>query len=80
MTPPRITEAKLQTLGLSPAEIRVALIIAQGKNAVQVAVIIGRSHETVRKHLTSIRDKTGLRRQSAIAAFVVRMELQNDTC
>jgi DNA-binding CsgD family transcriptional regulator len=62
------------TFGLTAAEMRVAGLIAEGKNAHQAARHLGRSYETVRNQLKSIFDKTDTRRQSALAILVVRME------
>lgn len=67
---------QLKDLGLSPSEIRVAMIIAQGKSAKQAAHIIGRKHETVRNQLKSVFMKTDTHRQSALAVLITRMEIQ----
>lgn len=66
---------QLKNLGLSPCEIRVAMIIAQGKSAKQASRIIGRKHETIRNQLKSVFIKTDTHRQSALAVLVTKMEL-----
>lgn len=69
---------QLKDLGLSPCEIRLAMIIAQGKSAKQASHIIGRKHETVRNQLKSVFLKTNTNRQSALAVLVTKMELGRD--
>jgi DNA-binding CsgD family transcriptional regulator len=60
--------------GLTPAEMRVAAMIAKGHGAKATAKKLGLSHETVRNHLKAIFAKTNTHRQSALAVLVVRME------
>jgi DNA-binding CsgD family transcriptional regulator len=68
---------KLQTLSvgakrgaddvLTPAEQEVFHWICQGKRNKEIAVILGRSHRTVEKHVQSILAKTGAETRTAAA-------------
>ena len=60
--------------GLTPAEMCVANLIAQGLGARAVARKLHRSHETIRNQLKTIFDKTDTHRQSALAVLIVRAE------
>jgi DNA-binding CsgD family transcriptional regulator len=55
---------------LSPAEARVAALVAEGASGPQVARSLAISPHTVRHHLKSIFAKTGVGRQSELAALL----------
>jgi DNA-binding CsgD family transcriptional regulator len=55
---------------LTAAEVRVAALIATGHSPRDIAAQIGISFYTVRAHLRSIFDKTGVRRQNALARLL----------
>ncbi len=61
--------------GLTTAEARVALAVAEGQGTAQIAQALGITIQTLRKHLANIYDKSGLRSQTALAAFVNRLNL-----
>lgn len=58
--------------GLTATEVEVALLFANGRNALEIAAMRQASYETVRSHLKSIFRKTGTNRQSELAALVGR--------
>ena len=47
-------------LGLSPAEIKVANYIKQGKNSKEIALLLGLSFKTIKNQRNSIRKKLGI--------------------
>ena len=55
---------------LSPRELQVLRMVAQGMTSKEVAVSLGLSEQTVRSQLKSIFGKTGVNRQSALAALL----------
>lgn len=59
-----------QAVGLTPAEARVAALIAGGATTPRVARALGLSPATVRTHLARCFDKTGARSQVALARLV----------
>ena len=58
-------------LGLTPAEGRVALMLAHGNTIGDIAVAVGRSATTIRWHLQHIFAKLGISRQSELVKLVV---------
>ena len=67
---------KLATLfGLTPAEARIALPLARGTGAVDIASQSGLAYETVRSHIRSIFRKTGTGRQSELSALFSKIRL-----
>ena len=64
--PERVREA----LGLTPAESRIAVLLAQGKSIDAVAAETGRQPTTVKWHLRHIYDKCGLTRRIELAELV----------
>ena len=57
-------------LGLTPAESRVAVMLAQGSTLQEIAIATGRSRGTVRWHLKQIFDKNGISRQVELVQLV----------
>jgi DNA-binding CsgD family transcriptional regulator len=57
-------EAFARLHGLTGAELRVVLALAQGLGAMEAADILGVSEPTVRTHLQRIFSKTGASRQT----------------
>lgn len=57
--------------GLSPAEARVAALLASGYRLEEVAAQLGIAYETVRKHLKQIFGKTGVYRQAELVRMLV---------
>jgi len=58
---------------LSATEARVATLIGQGKSVVETASILASSPGTVRNHLKAVFAKTGVERQSELAALLSRL-------
>ena len=52
-----------EMLGLSPAEARLALLLAAGKTVKDFAAVQGCTVNTARAHLAHLLHKTGCRRQ-----------------
>lgn len=63
-------EALQRRYQLTPAELRVAALIAEGCSPREIAAAVGISVLTVRAHLRSLYEKTGARRQTALARLV----------
>ena len=59
--------------GLTPAERRIALLLAAGSSPRQIAETVGVSYNTVRNHLKKIYDKCGVRRQGELVACMHRL-------
>lgn len=59
--------------GLTTAEARVALAIADGATPAEIARSLGISIHTLRKHLANSFDKTGTGSQARLGAFVKRL-------
>jgi DNA-binding CsgD family transcriptional regulator len=57
----------------SPAECRVALLLANGKTPPQIASMIGVSTNTLKSQLASIYRKTGISRQAQLARLVIQL-------
>ncbi len=66
-------EVLAQTFGLSPAEARLAAIIAKGISPEQAAERLGISRETARTELKAIFAKTATHRQAELVALLSRM-------
>lgn len=62
----------LQSLyGLTPAEAKLAALLAQGKNVMAAAAELGVTYNTARTHLKRIFKKTGTRRQSELVKLLL---------
>ena len=59
------------TLGLTPAESRVAVSLAKGKTMRDVAVATGRQESTIRFHLRQIHRKLGISRRADLVRLVL---------
>jgi DNA-binding CsgD family transcriptional regulator len=59
--------------GLTPAETRVALQIAEGRSAAAIAEQSGLAITTLRTHIAATLAKLGLGRQAELVAFVARL-------
>ena len=58
------------TLGLTPAETRVAVALATGRSVRDIAIVTGRQENTVRFHLKEIYRKQGIGRQAELVRLV----------
>lgn len=58
--------------GLTPAEAKVAVLLAEGQTVAQAADTLDIAKGTVRVHLESIFRKTGVRRQSQLVGLVLK--------
>jgi DNA-binding CsgD family transcriptional regulator len=59
--------------GLTPAECRIATLLAEGLSLKQIAQVQGTQHETVRKQLRSIYQKTSTNRQPELIRLLLHL-------
>jgi DNA-binding CsgD family transcriptional regulator len=59
--------------GLTPAECRIAILLAEGLSLKQIAQVQGTQHETVRKQLRSIYQKTSTNRQPELIRLLLHL-------
>ncbi|UHC16819.1 helix-turn-helix transcriptional regulator [Methylobacterium currus] len=64
---------RLAAFGLSPAEVRLALMMDGSRSLVQAAESLGIRHETARSQLRQVFAKLGVSRQSELAVFILRL-------
>ncbi|MEJ1157739.1 helix-turn-helix transcriptional regulator [Prosthecomicrobium sp. N25] len=62
-----------EDFGLTRAECEVTLRLAAGASALEVSAALGIAHETTRRHLKHVFEKTGCRRQAELVALVLLM-------
>lgn len=55
----------LESLGLTPREAEVLLWVAQGKSNLDIAVLLGATESTIKKHLQNVFEKLGLEGRNA---------------
>ena len=67
---PGLVEA---VLGLSPAQTEIAVMLAEGRTARQIAAATGRGYSTVRTHLKHMFAKLGVSRQFEVAQLVLAL-------
>jgi DNA-binding CsgD family transcriptional regulator len=69
----RLPSAELiaQSFGLTPAEARVAALLARGSGIPAVAEVLGVSTNTVRTHAARVFEKTGTERQAELVAVLL---------
>lgn len=65
--PKSISAAGLRSLGLTPRECEVLAWIAEGKTNPEIAVILGLSHHTVKRHVEDILQKLAVETRTAAA-------------
>jgi len=71
---PLVDERVLATaFDLSPAECRIALLLAEGLMQKEIAAHVGVQHDTVRKQLQSIFQKTATRRQPDLLRLLLNL-------
>jgi len=69
--------ARLRTrFGLTPAEIRVAVILADGLTYAEIASRLAISTHTVHAHVKEIHQKLGVHSNGRAAAIIRRLEYQ----
>ena len=68
---PALVEA---ALGLTPAESRVAVLLAEGRTVRDIAAATGRSEKTVRWHVQQIFEKRGISRQIDLVRQVLSLD------
>ncbi len=61
-------------LGLTPAESRVAVLLAEGRTVRDIATATGRSEKTVRWHVQQIFEKRGISRQTDLVRQVLSLD------
>lgn len=59
--------------GLTPAEARIASLLAEGMSLKQIADVQGTQHDTVRKQLRSIYEKTSTNRQPELIRLLLHL-------
>jgi DNA-binding CsgD family transcriptional regulator len=59
--------------GLTPAESRIATMLAEGMSLKEIAVAQGTQHDTVRKQLRSIYQKTSTNRQPELIRLLLHL-------
>lgn len=59
--------------GLTPAEARIATLLAEGLSLKQIAEVQGTQHDTVRKQLRSIYQKTATNRQPELIRLLLHL-------
>ena len=59
--------------GLTPAECRIATLLAEGLSLKQIADAQGTQHETVRKQLRAIYQKTSTNRQPELVRLLLHL-------
>lgn len=64
-------EILLSAFGLSRAQANVAALLAAGQSGAEIALALGISQFTVRRHLADIMDRTGTRRQSDLVRLLL---------
>ena len=75
ITSPFARELTSQYPHLTPAEIRIAHLIKEGKTTKQIAKLLHLSHRTVESHRQNIRMKIGAKNRKAnLKAFLLTME------
>ena len=58
--------------GLTVRELRIAELVAQGRNNREIAAELRLSEKTVKNHLTRIFQKLGFRSRTQLAAYLLR--------
>ena len=66
------------TLGLTPTESEVAVLLAEGKTVRDIAAVTGRSEKTVRWHVQQIFEKRGISRQTDLVRQVLALDRAPD--
>jgi DNA-binding CsgD family transcriptional regulator len=74
LTPAETKEYLRRRFGLTLAEANVALEVLNGDGRGAVAARLGISMTTVRTHLSSIFEKTGVRRQAELVRLLMRCD------
>lgn len=67
-------EVIAETFSLSPAEAKVASMIAAGSSPEEIADELMLSRETVRNQIKTVFGKTGVHRQNELAALIARIQ------
>lgn len=67
----RRTAARLQAVGLTPTEARIATLLAAGRDVRDIAAVVHAQESTVRWHLKQVFAKTGTRTQAQLVVFVL---------
>ena len=65
-----LARAKASALGLTPAQLSVARLIADGLSYKQAAAHLGVSAATIRNHLQAVYDTLGVRSKNALARLL----------
>ena len=68
---PIVPEALSQAWGLTPAEARVAIAIANGYSVDEISTLNGTSRDTTKTHLRAVYQKVGVSRQTQLAKLLL---------
>ena len=71
--PPVDEQVLASAFDLSPAECRIALLLGEGLTQKEIAAHVGVQHDTVRKQLQSIFQKTATRRQPDLLRLLLNL-------
>ena len=75
--PNSVSAKSLRSLGLTQRESEVLAWIAEGKTNVEIAVILGISHRTVKRHVEDILPKLGVETRIAAASVAFRTRVED---
>jgi DNA-binding CsgD family transcriptional regulator len=73
---PQLQDGFAAVFGLTPAEAKVAHLVASGRGLAHVARELGISANTVKTHLAHVLQKTGTNRQAELAALLQHLAAQ----
>ena len=69
---PRVDAGRVaETLGLTPTESRVAVLLAGGKTVREIAIATGRHEGTIRSHVKEVHRKLSISRRADLARLVL---------
>lgn len=77
--PPGDPVALLRSVGLTPAEARLAALVGQGSAARGAALQLGISENTARSTLKQVYGKLGIRKQAELGHFIASLQFGSDT-
>ncbi len=66
-------DADVRPAGLSPRELEVLRLVAEGRTDQEIADVLFISRRTVHRHVTAILNKTGTRTRTSAAALAIRL-------
>lgn len=76
--PQTVSATSLRSLGLTPRECEVLAWIAEGKTNAEIAVILGMSHHTVKRHVEDILCKLGAETRTGAANIALHATMNGN--